>query len=440
MTKVKIRNKPRHAGTLEENIKNVVVANNGILKRKNKNNKKKEKNEKNKVMRKRKRKSNNVLKILHLANKQNKEDYSNFDEVDDCVNEEEQSQEADKFLEFDDDMDEEILDDISFSEGGSEHNTGEQQYPFNLKDEQPNDILEDLNIEINNKVSEDSAEKHKIKGNADLPEQEKKIDSLVEKCYKTIGEELSHYKTGKLHQALTILVKSPRWFELLMLTKPKKWTNQATFEVTKLFSSGLKEKEVAVYYEFILLPILLEYIERNKKLDSILYKTVIKALYKSKAWFKGILYPLLQRECTKKQIIIFGSVIQKMSVSINAVTYGLNEIFTFPWNAGISYILSIFLNKKYAFSKEFIDKCVDYFVKFQNSPDCLTINWHKSLLLLVKNYRALIDDTQTEKLRHLIKRKNHHQISSEILKLMYSPTFLIDKLKNLSMSKEENIV
>ncbi|KJP86417.1 hypothetical protein AK88_03970 [Plasmodium fragile] len=126
-------------------------------------------------------------------------------------------------------------------------------------------------------------------------EKNEQLDALVQKCYETVGEELAHYKKGKLHRALTVLVKSPRWFDLLLLTKPKRWTTQATFEVTRLFSSGLKEKEVCIYYEFILLPIILDNIERNKKLETFLYKTLIKALYKSKAWMRGMLYPLLRR-------------------------------------------------------------------------------------------------------------------------------------------------
>ncbi|VWU53302.1 essential nuclear protein 1, putative, partial [Hepatocystis sp. ex Piliocolobus tephrosceles] len=119
------------------------------------------------------------------------------------------------------------------------------------------------------------------------------FNSVVEKCYKTIGESLAIYKSGKLHQALTLLVKSPRWLELLMITQPPKWSTQATFEVTKLFSSNLKEKEVAKFYEYILLPLVVQHIMENNRLNPIMYKTLIKALYKSKAWFQGILFPLL---------------------------------------------------------------------------------------------------------------------------------------------------
>ncbi|CAD2091250.1 essential nuclear protein 1, putative [Plasmodium vinckei lentum] len=423
MAKIKVRKKQKHAGTFEENLKNVVVSKNGILK--------KHKKKKNKLTEKHKKK-NTLNKIIKLANITNENDYSDYD--DDDLIDFNNSQE-DKFLEFNDDIEDEVIDDTNFYDD-NEINSN-QNYMANGYEE-PNDILEDLNIKINKNGYKGQGQfgdspNNKMNDFDKPPEQKTKIDSMVEKCYRVVGENLAIYKKGKLHQALTILVKSPKWYELLLLTSPKKWTTQAVFEVTKLFSSGLKEKDVCIYYKHILLPIILENIELNKKLDGFLYKTLIKSLYKSKAWFKGLLYPVLLQESTKKQIVIFGSVIQKMSISINVVTFCLNDIFKFPWNSHISHILTIFFNKKYAFSKEFIEKSVDYFLKFENYPSTLTINWHKSLLTLIQNYRGLVNDEQIAKLKILLKKKNHHQITSEILKHIYSPAFFINQISNLNM-------
>ncbi|SCN12620.1 essential nuclear protein 1, putative [Plasmodium malariae] len=409
MAKLKIRQKFKHSRTLEDDFKNTIVIKNKLLKKKKKGKKASERNVKGKG------KGDDMRKILNLANKQNEEEiYSDYGYKTD----EENSEQVDKFLEFNDDIEEQISDNTKIAESNNNADINEL--------DKCNNILEDLNIKINKKVCEKTDRKSNKKEHIDPPEQGNKLNSLVEKCYKTIGEVLAQYKKGKLHKALTLLVKSPKWFDLLLLTNPKEWTTQATFEVTKLFSSGLKEKDVYIYYEHILLPIILENIEENKKLDSFLYKTLIKALYKSKAWFKGILFPVLQMECTKKQLIIFGSVIQKMSISINTVIDGLNEIFTFPWNTNISYLLIIFFNKKYAFSKEFIKKCVEYFVNFEKYADPLTINWHKSLLTLVQNYRGLMEEVHIDKLKFLLKKKNHPLITSEILKYMYSSTSLIN--------------
>ncbi|CAD2103586.1 essential nuclear protein 1, putative [Plasmodium vinckei] len=423
MAKIKVRKKQKHAGTFEENLKNVVVSKNGILK--------KHKKKKNKLTEKHKKK-NTLNKIIKLANITNENDYSDYD--DDDLIDFNNSQE-DKFLEFNDDIEDEVIDDTNFYDDNEI--SSNQNYMTNGYEE-PNDILEDLNIKINKNGYKGQGQfgdspNNKITDFDKPPEQKTKIDSMVEKCYRVVGENLAIYKKGKLHQALTILVKSPKWYELLLLTSPKKWTTQAVFEVTKLFSSGLKEKDVCIYYKHILLPIILENIELNKKLDGFLYKTLIKSLYKSKAWFKGLLYPVLLQDSTKKQIVIFGSVIQKMSISINVVTCCLNDIFKFPWSSHISHILTIFFNKKYAFSKEFIEKSVDYFLKFENYPSTLTINWHKSLLTLIQNYRGLVNDEQIAKLKILLKKKNHHQITNEILKHIYSPAFFINQISNLNM-------
>ncbi|GAB66375.1 bystin, partial [Plasmodium cynomolgi strain B] len=296
---------------------------------------------------------------------------------------------VDKFLQFDDDIggEEKFDDDVSDRENVMADKmvfSAEQinHHEKNQMDES-NNILDDLDVKINPHGIERGAKLDKGKEVKAEPSEQEKLDALVQKCYETIGEELAHYKKGKLHRALTVLVKSPRWFDLLLLTKPKRWTTQATFEVTKLFSSGLKEKDVCIYYEFILLPIIVDNIERKKKLETFLYKTLIKALYKSKAWMRGMLYPLLRR---------------------------------------------------------FIEKCVDYFVSFLNNPDVLTVNWYTSLLLLVQNYRALMGDDEIEKLRILVMKKNHPKFSNEILKSMYSPMSLMNKIKDLAKHPSEDMV
>ncbi|CRG96150.1 U3/U14 snoRNA-associated small subunit rRNA, putative [Plasmodium gallinaceum] len=422
MTKIKIKKKNKHLKTFEEDLKNDIVTKNKIFKKKKK--------EKRKEKKPKKKKKDDFNKILNLANEQNEEhlDY-NISDID-----EENIRESDKFLEFDDDIYENS--DVSLNEMNNKLDFQKEDY-FNEIDES-NDIFEELDIKVNKEISNEIGRKEKEELKQE--EQRDKIDPLVEKCYKTIGEELANYKKGKLHRAFKILTKSPKWFELLLLTKPKKWTTQATFEATKLFSSGLKEADVCKFYEFILLPIILENIDQNKKLDSFLYKTLIKALYKSNAWFKGILFPLLQNECTKKQMIIIGSVVQKMSISVNSVICGLNEIFKFPWNSTIGYFLCIFFNKKYSFPKQFIEGCVEYFIKFQNYQNHLTIVWHKALLMLILNYKELLDESHLDKIKVLIQKKNHHQISSEILKHMYSSSSFIKKIKDLTINDEENIV
>ncbi|VWU53075.1 Bystin, putative [Hepatocystis sp. ex Piliocolobus tephrosceles] len=129
-----------------------------------------------------------------------------------------------------------------------------------------------------------------------------------------------------------------------------------------------------------------------------------------------------------------------MSVAINVVVDVMEKMYTFAWNAKISYILEIFLNKKYNFVKEVIDKCVNYFLTFANYFKPLTVNWHISLLSLVKNYRNLIDDNQIDQLRKLLKTKPSNKITNDILKHMYSSTSFIDKIKQIATNTNNDIV
>ncbi|KJP86415.1 hypothetical protein AK88_03968 [Plasmodium fragile] len=154
MTKVKIKKKFKHSGTLEEDLKNNVVTKNKIFKKKKKGTKAaSEKKTK-------KKRKDDVQKILNLANRQNEEDldfsdYGNSISGDDVDGD--GSQQVDKFLQFDDDIGGEEGfnddDDVSHRENfmADKMVLSAQEishYDTNGMDES-NNILDDLDVKIN---------------------------------------------------------------------------------------------------------------------------------------------------------------------------------------------------------------------------------------------------------------------------------------------------
>lgn len=407
MGKIRIRKKNKHVRSLEDEIQNAVVVKN----------KKLQKNKEKKKGKNKKRETKDLQKIYKLA-KEEEENY--YDDDLHIEIEGENGKEVEDFLEFDDDMNEiDYNMDLSFNDSNINENEEDDSI----------DIFKEYNININNKIKDTNALYNNVEGCKEIdPEKEKeeKILAQVRNCYKIIGEHLAQYKKGKIHEAIKLLTKSPKWFELLMITEPKNWTMQATYEVTKIFSSGLKESQVEKYFEFILLPILLQNIEQKKKLDSFLYQSLIKSLYKSAAWFRGILFPLIRKTCTKRELIIVGSVIQKMSIHINYAMQALVEMFALEWNSTLGYFVNIMFNKKYAFPKSFISRCVEYFLQFEKeqNQNPLPLIWHKSLLSLVQNYNEEFTDHQREEIKRLVQKQNHHMVSKAIIKHI-SPTSLM---------------
>lgn len=84
------------------------------------------------------------------------------------------------------------------------------------------------------------------------------------------------------------------WEEILFLTKPEEWSPSASYQATRLFASNLNQRMAQRFYSLILLPRVRENIAANRRLHFWLYQALKKALYKSAAFYKGILLPLCE--------------------------------------------------------------------------------------------------------------------------------------------------
>ena len=112
-----------------------------------------------------------------------------------------------------------------------------------------------------------------------------------------IGIILSRYKSGPLPKAFKMIPSLPQWARILALTNPSEWTPHSTLAATRILISNLKPEQARVFLEGVLLERVRTNIQENhdgRKLDVHLYDALKKAIYKPGAFFKGILFPLLQ--------------------------------------------------------------------------------------------------------------------------------------------------
>jgi len=108
---------------------------------------------------------------------------------------------------------------------------------------------------------------------------------------------LSRHKSGPLPKAFKMIPSLPQWARILALTNPTEWTPHSTLAATRIFISNLKPEQARVFLEGVLLErVRTDMLENHdgRKLDVQLYEALKKAIYKPAAFFKGILFPLLQ--------------------------------------------------------------------------------------------------------------------------------------------------
>ncbi|KAI1431450.1 Bystin-domain-containing protein [Xylaria sp. CBS 124048] len=267
------------------------------------------------------------------------------------------------------------------------------------------------------------------------------LSPKVVEAYGKIGLFLSRYKSGKLPKAFKILPTVPHWEDIIQLTKPHEWTPNAVLAATKLFVSSTP----AVARQFLNM-VLLEHVRDNigetKKLNVHLFDALRKALYKPAAFFKGILFPLVESGATLREAHILSAVLSRVSIPVlhsGAALKGLCDIAAREASAGTegggatNVFIKTLLDKRYALPWQVVDSLVFHFLRFRNTDPAsvtedeamnmgeraatqakLPVIWHQTLLSFAVRYKNEISEDQRELLLDLLLTHGHHKIGPEI--------------------------
>jgi essential nuclear protein 1 len=108
-----------------------------------------------------------------------------------------------------------------------------------------------------------------------------------------VGLFLQKYKSGPLPKMFKVIPSLPSWARMLALTHPENWSPHACFAATRVFISNMKPPQAQLFIEVVLLNAVREDISQNKKLNPQYYESLKRALYKPSAFFKGLIFPML---------------------------------------------------------------------------------------------------------------------------------------------------
>lgn len=241
------------------------------------------------------------------------------------------------------------------------------------------------------------------------------LDEKVVNVFKSVGEILTKYRSGKLPKAFKIIPSLENWEEILYCTEPDNWTPAAMYQASRIFVSNLNAKMAQRFFNLVLLPRIRDDIAEYKRLNYHLYMALKKSLFKPAAFFKGILLPLCESgSCSLREAVIIGSVLAKTSIPVLHSAATMLKIAEMEYTGANSIFLRLLLDKKYALPFRVIDALVYHFVRFQSDKRELPVLWHQAFLTFVQRYKEDIASEQKEALLELCKKHNHHKITPEI--------------------------
>ncbi|XP_070037543.1 bystin isoform X1 [Nicotiana tabacum] len=244
-----------------------------------------------------------------------------------------------------------------------------------------------------------------------------KLDDSIIELYKGVGKHLSKYTSGKMPKAFKHIPSLQYWEDVLYLTEPEKWSPNAMYQATRIFASNLGVKKAERFYKFVLLPRVRDDIRKNKRLHFALYQSLKKSLYKPAAFNKGILFPLCEsRTCTLREAVIFGSVIEKVSIPHLHASVALLKLAEMEYCGTTSYFIKLLIEKKYALPYRVLDAMVSHFMGFFDETRVMPVIWHLSLLVFVQRYKTELRKEDKANIRALVERQRHRLITPDILR------------------------
>lgn len=248
------------------------------------------------------------------------------------------------------------------------------------------------------------------------------LSEKVMQVYGEIGKWLKNYKSGKLPKAFKVIPSLTNWEEVLALTNPLNWSPAAMYEAVNIFASNLNPRMAQRFFNLVLLPAIRQNIAEYGKLNFHYYRSLKKSLFKPAAFFKGIVLPMAQEQCTLREATIVSAVLTKASIPAMHSAATLMRLATMtPWYGTTSIFMTALLNKKYALPITVLGALSAHFCAFAGEESILPLVWHRCMLIFVQRYKWDLGEDQRKKLRELLKIHYHDGVGPEIRRELLAP-------------------
>ncbi|KAG2148035.1 Bystin-domain-containing protein [Suillus clintonianus] len=262
----------------------------------------------------------------------------------------------------------------------------------------------------------------KVQQDQEHPDPALGLDPRLVESYSKLATFLHGYKSGPLPKFFKVIPSLPAWARVLALTRPENWSPHACRAATRIFVSTMKPAQAQLFLSVVLLDAIREDIQSNKKLNVQYYECLKRALFKPAAFFKGIVFPMLESGCSLKEAAIIASVVAKKKVPVLHSAAALLRIANMDYTGPNSLFIRVLIDKKYQLPYKVVDALVFHFIRLSNTYKArgrgdvqkLPVLWHQSLLAFCQRYSPDLTPDQKDALLDVIRVNPHLQIGLEV--------------------------
>ncbi|KAJ7929175.1 Bystin-domain-containing protein [Mycena leptocephala] len=320
--------------------------------------------------------------------------------------------------ELEDVEDEEIEEIFEIDEGDLE--TLDALHPHNAGERRT--LADIIFAKLESGETENAAVIKKVQQDREKPDPALGLDPRVVESYTKLGVFLHKYPSGPLPKIFKVIPSLPAWARLLALTRPENWSPHACLAATRIFISSMKPPQAQLFLSVVLLDAVRDDIQQNKKLNVHYYNALKRALYKPGAFFKGIIFPMLDQGCSLKEAAIVASVLARTKIPVLHASAALLRIAEMDYSGPNSLFIRVLVDKKFDLPYKVVDALVFHFIRLSNTykartradSDALPVLWHQSLLVFVQRYASDLTPDQKDALLDVVRASPHAQIGPEI--------------------------
>ncbi|KAJ7873387.1 Bystin-domain-containing protein [Mycena olivaceomarginata] len=262
----------------------------------------------------------------------------------------------------------------------------------------------------------------KVQQDRDKPDPALGLDPKVVETYTKLGMFLHKYISGSLPKPFKVIPSVPAWARLLALTQPENWSPHACLAATRIFIPSMKPPQAQLFLSVVLLDAIREDIQQNKKLNVHYYDALRRSMYKPGAFFKGIIFPMLDQGCSLKEATIVASVLARTKIPVLHASAALIRIAEMDYTGPNSLFIRVLVDKKFELPYKVVDALVFHFIRLSNTykartrgdSDKLPVLWHQSLLVFAQRYASDLTPDQKDALLDVVRATPHAQIGPEI--------------------------
>jgi len=207
---------------------------------------------------------------------------------------------------------------------------------------------------------------------------------------------LKVYRIGKIPKIFRILPNLKNFEEIILLTRPDIWSDQAILSVTRSFLPRLDKTQLSRFYTLVLAPRFQESIFNQQLCSTHIQKAIKLSTNFPFIFFSSIILPICDsKKCSTREGAILSSILYKYHFSSTVIMTVVARLLKNPPTLTKCLVLRIIISKNYLIPHRIIDLFVDFFTL--NNKKNFSPHYKTLFLIFLRNYTTFLSNEDKQK-------------------------------------------